>query len=215
MKKRVLGAIMAAVILVSQAFTVFAADSKTAGVSPAGDSKGYYTVTEGTEQSFSYLNGDVRSQILAVNGGTASLESLSPDVKAALGGKRMITDFFNLSAENGGVKAEDGKYLVSLEVTSITSSMTGIQILYYNTATGAWSVIAPSDVSYEDQIITFTIDQLPAPVCVIADKGTAVEDNKEGTSPQTGTVSGWMLWMGAAVVLAGVSLAAYKKSGNK
>lgn len=218
MKKRLFGAILAAVLVVSQAVTVFAAGSKIAGVSTAGDSVGYYTVAEGTAQAFSYLADDVAEKILAVNGGSASLASIAdmtPGIRASLAGKRMITDFFNLSAENGGVKTADGKYLVSLEVTSITSSMTGIQILYYNTATGTWSVITPSDVAYADQVITFTVDQLPAPICIIADEGTNADDNKTGTSPQTGAVSGWIMWMGAALILAGASLAVYKKSKNK
>lgn len=218
MKKRLFGAILAAVLIVSQATAVFAAGSKAAGVSTAGDSVGYYSVAEASAQAFSYLADDVKEKILAVNEGTASLAGIAdmtPGISSSLNGKRMITDFFNLSAENGGVKTADGKYLVSLEVTSITSSMTGIQILYYNTVTGTWSVITPSDVAYADQIITFTVDQLPAPICIIADESTAVDDNKEGTSPQTGTTSGWIMWMGAAVILAGASLTAYRRSKNK
>lgn len=211
MKKRLFGMVLAAVLVLSQAVTVFAAGSKEAGVSPAGDSEGYYKVTEGTAAAFSYLEGtagDVLDKILAVNEGTAGLDSIADN----LSGKRMITDIFDLSAVNGGVPTDDGKYLVTLEVTSITSSMTGIQILYYNTATGEWVVITPSDVDYANQTVTFIIDQLPAPVCVIADAGTSAEDNAEGTSPQTGVRSGWALWMGAAVILAGVSLTAYKKT---
>ena len=46
---------------------------------------------------------------------------------------------------------------------------------------------------------------------MIADTGTAAEDSGKGLSPQTGVTSGWTMWIGAAVVLAGVSLAAYRK----
>lgn len=203
--------VLAAVLVVSQAVTVFAAGSKAAGVSPAGDSESCYVVTEGTADAFLYLEGtadDVLDKILAVNEGTAGLDSIADH----LSGKRMITDIFDLSAVNGGVPTDDGKYLVTLEVTSITSSMTGMQILYYNTETGEWVVITPSDVDYANQTVTFIIDQLPAPVCLIADAGTSAEDNMEGTSPQTGVRSGWALWLGAAVILACVSLAAYRKS---
>lgn len=210
MKKKLFGLILAAVLVVSQAVTVFAAGSKEAGVSPAGDSKGAYTVTEGSAAAFSYLEGtadEVLARILAVNEGSAGLDSIA----ANLSGKRMVTDIFNLSEVNGGVKTADGKYLVTLEVTSITSSMTGIQILYYNTVTGEWEVITPTDIDYANQTVTFVIDQLPAPVCVIADTGTAAEDSGKGLSPQTGVTSGWTMWIGAAVVLAGVSLAAYRK----
>ena len=89
--------------------------------------------------------------------------------------------------------------------------MTGIQILYYNTVTGEWEVITPTDIDYANQTVTFVIDQLPAPVCVTADTGTAAEDSGKGLSPQTGVTSGWTMWIGAAVVLAGISLAAYRK----
>lgn len=211
MKKKFFGMILAAALVVSQAVTVFAAGSKEAGVSPAGDSQGAYTVTEGSAEVFSYIGesaDDVLARIQALNDGSAGLDSIA----AGLSGKRMITDVFDLSPVDGGVLTEDGKYLVTLEVTSITSSMTGIQILYYNTVTGEWVVITPTDIDYANQTVTFVIDQLPAPVCVIADTGTSVEDSVEGTSPQTGVISGWTLWMGAAVILAGVSLAAYRKS---
>lgn len=210
MKKKLFGMILAAVLVVSQAVTVFAAGSKEAGVSPAGDSQGAYAITAGSAAAFSYLEGSadaVLARIRALNDGSVSLYSID----AGLSDKRMVTDIFDLSAIDGGVLTEDGKYLVTLEVTSITSSMTGIQILYYNTATGEWEVITPTDIDYASQTVTFVIDQLPAPVCVIADTGTAAEGNVEGTSPQTGVTSGWTMWMGAAAALAGVSLAAYRK----
>ena len=213
MKKKLFGMILAAVLIAAQAVTVSAAGSKEAGVSPAGGSEGYYEVAAGSAEVFSYLEGtadDALTQIQAVNEGSAGPDSLT----GGAAGKRMITDIFNLSEVNGGVKTDDGKYLVTLEVTSITSSMTGIQILYYNTVTGEWVIITPSDIDYANQTVTFVIDQLPAPVCVIADTGTSAEDSAEGLSPQTGVVSGWPLWMGAAVILAGVSLAAYRKSRN-
>lgn len=186
MKKKLFGMILTAALIVSQAATVFAAGSKEAGVSPAGDSEGYYVVSEGTAGS--------------------------DEAKDFLGGKRMITDIFTLDEVNGGVLTEDGKYLVTLEVTSLTSSMTGVQILYYNTAEGKWMMITPSDIDYANQLITFVIDQLPAQICIIADEGTSVEDSAEGMSPQTGVMSGWGLWTGTAIILAGVSLAAYRKS---
>ena len=111
MKKKLFGMIFAVVLVVSQAVTVFAAGSKEAGVSPAGDSQGAYTVTEGSAAAFSYLEGTadaVLARILAVNEGSAGLDSIA----AGLSGKRMVTDIFNLSEVNGGVKTADGKYLV-------------------------------------------------------------------------------------------------------
>ena len=56
------------------------------------------------------------------------------------------------------------------------------------------------------------LDEL-SPVAVIARvNDSAAADNKEGTSPKTGAVSDWTGWMGAAVVLALVSAAAFRKS---
>ena len=51
-----------------------------------------------------------------------------------------------------------------------------------------------------------------SPVAVIANTGAAASDGAEGTSPQTGMASNWMVWLGAAVVLAAAGVVTYRKA---
>lgn len=53
MKKRLLGTLLAAALVVTQAVSVFAAGSKTTQATPSGDSVGKYEMTEGTKENFS------------------------------------------------------------------------------------------------------------------------------------------------------------------
>lgn len=216
MKKKLFGVIIAAVLAATQVVTAFAADSKTADVSVAGDSVGYYTVAEGSAETFSYLKANVLSMILAVNAGTENLQSIAdmaPDLADALEGKSMVTPFFNLDEVNGGVKTEDGKYTVTLQIPSMTGAMSNVQVLYYNTAAGAWEIITPSGVDYANKTVTFVVSQLPGPVSIIAD--VADGDNAVGTSPKTGVFPGWAVLLGAGVVLALAGVTVYRKSRAK
>ena len=52
MKKRILGTLLAAALVVTQAVSVFAAGSKTTQATPAGESVGKYEMIEGTEENF-------------------------------------------------------------------------------------------------------------------------------------------------------------------
>ena len=88
MKKKLLGTLLAVALLVTQSIGVFAADSKTTQATPSGDSVGKYEMTEGTRENFSEVSSpEVLEQILAVNEGTATLESIagqSEELKAEL-----------------------------------------------------------------------------------------------------------------------------------
>lgn len=216
MKKKLCGVVLAAVLAAAQVVTAFAADSKTADVIVAGDSVGYYTVEEGSAEVFSYLGAEARDKILAVNDGTASLQSiadLAPDLADDLEGKSMVTPFFDLDEANGGVKTEDGNYLVTLQIPAMTGNMSNVKILYYNAETGAWEVITPSDINLTNKTVTFVVSSLPAPVSIIAD--IAGGDNAVGTSPKTGIFPGWAVLMGAGVVLALAGVTVYRKSRIK
>ena len=80
-------------LLVTQSIGVFAAGSKTTQATPSGDSVGKYEMTEGTRENFSEVSSpEVLEQILAVNEGTATLESIagqSEELKAELQGKHL------------------------------------------------------------------------------------------------------------------------------
>lgn len=217
MKKRLFGVVLAAVLAAAQVVTAFAADSKTADVIVAGGSAGHYTVADASAASFVGVSDAVRSAILAVNNGTQKLQSIAEegsDLANSLAGKSMVTEFFELNAVDDGVKAEDGSYLVTLQIPALTSGTTNVQILYYNTATSAWELITPSEVDTANKTVTFTVSQLPGVMSIIANVAAGA-DNTVGTSPKTGVSSVWAVWMGAAFVLVLTGATVYRKSRTK
>lgn len=216
MKKRLFATILAATLIVAQAATVFAAGSKEGGAGLAGDSVGKYEITaELTAQNFPELAAsapEVMAKIEAVNNGEETLQSvadLAPELKPELEGKVMLTKFFDLAPIGDGVKTEDGKYLVSLTVSSLTEQMSEVKLLHYSTVRNVWEIVAPTNVDYTNKEITAAFEDL-SPVAVIA-KVNATSDSSIGTSPKTGMTSIWMLWMGAALILASGSVLAYRQ----
>lgn len=214
MKKRIFGTILAAALIVTQAISAFAAPvapSKTTTPSATG-----YIITAASSESFADVkNDEIINDLLAVNNGTKSLtdvvEKTTPELTDQLVGKEMVTPFFDLKPENGGIKNEEGKYVVTLSVPSLTKAMTDIQILHYSTVRNLFELITPTSVDYENKTITVVFEDL-SPVAVIAKvDASKAADSTVGTSPKTGVPSTWMLFFGAAVVLAGVSAVAYRK----
>ncbi|MDM8209860.1 LPXTG cell wall anchor domain-containing protein [Mediterraneibacter glycyrrhizinilyticus] len=220
MKKRLFGTFLAAALILTQAVTVFAAGSKTADVALSGESASYYEVAEASEEVFAQggvTDETVLAKIMAVNAGTETLQSiaeLAPELEEVLSDKEMITPFFDLSPVNGGIKTDDGKYLVTLSVPTLTEGMTDVLLLHYSTERTVWETVEPTDVDYASQEITAEFEDL-SPVAVIANTdNAAAADSATGTSPQTGMSSGWMVWLGAAVVLAAAGAVTYRKAGR-
>ena len=214
MKKRIFGTILAAALIVTQAISAFAAPvapSKTTTPTAPG-----YIITAASLESFADVNNDeIINDLLAVNNGTKSLtdvvEKITPELTDQLAGKEMVTPFFDLKPVNGGIKNEEGKYVVTLSVPSLTKAMTDIQILHYSTVRNLFELITPTSVDYENKTITVVFEDL-SPVAVIAKvDASKAADSTVGTSPKTGVPSTWMLFFGAAVVLAGASAVAYRK----
>lgn len=214
MKKKIFGTILAAALVVAQTVTVFAAGSKVAEASPAGDSVGKYEFTAITADNFQDLAEsapDVKSLIDSINAGTESIQAVAEQAPD-LADKEMLTPIFDLQPINGGIQTEDGKYLVTMSVPTLTEEMTDVLLLHYSTVKSVWEIVTPSDVDYSNKEITAEFEDL-SPVAVIAKvDASSAADTSEGTSPKTGVVSGWTGWLGAAVVLGIVSAAAVRKS---
>lgn len=211
MKKRLFGTLLAAALVVTQVVSVFAAGSKTAQATPAGESVGKYEMTEGTAENFSEVKEQaVLDEILAVNNGTATLESIAEQaeaIKDELTGKVLVTKFFDLVPINGGVKTEDGKYKVTFTVPNLTEALQDVKVLHYSTQRAVWEVITPDNVNYSTKEITAQFEDL-SPVAVIGKNtgaGTST-DSTTGTSPKTGVASDWILYAGASVVLLGAAV---------
>ena len=219
MKKRLFGIFLAAALILTQAVTAFAAGSKTADVALTGDSRGYYEVTEASEEVFSQngvTDDSVIAMIMAVNAGTKTLQDLAAeqatDLADILANKEMITPFFDLIPINGGIQTDDDKYLVTLSVPALTEGMTDVLLLHYSTVRSTWEIVEPTNVDYASQEITAEFEDL-SPVAVIANTdNAAAADTATGTSPQTGMSSSWMVWLGAAVVLAAAGAVTYRKA---
>lgn len=211
MKKRLFGTLLAAALVVTQVVSVFAAGSKTTQATPAGESVGKYEMTEGTAENFSEVKEQaVLDEILAVNNGTATLESIAEQaeaIKDELTGKVLVTKFFDLVPVNGGVKTEDGKYKVTFTVPNLTEALQDVKVLHYSTQRAVWEVITPDNVNYSTKEITAQFEDL-SPVAVIGKNtgaGTST-DSTTGTSPKTGVASDWILYAGASVVLLGAAV---------
>jgi LPXTG-motif cell wall-anchored protein len=220
MKKRLFGTLLAAALVVTQVVSVFAAGSKTTQATPAGESVGKYEITEGTAENFSEVKEQaVLDKILAVNNGTATLESIAEQaeaIKDELTGKVLVTKFFDLVPINGGVKTEDGKYKVTFTVPNLTEALQDVKVLHYSTQRAVWEVITPDNVNYSTKEITAQFEDL-SPVAVIGKNtgaGTST-DSTTGTSPKTGVASDWILYAGASVVLLGAAVVVFGRDRKR
>ena len=235
MRKRILGTILAAALVVTSAVSVFAAGSRTTQVTLVGESAASYQVSEGTEENFATAQEaapKVVEKILQVNEGTLTLPTLVQQLKEIVAnttegqtelnmteeevdalaqeveGKSMVTQFFDLIPINGGVQTEDGKYIATISVPSLTEAMTNVKILHFSTERLVWEIIEPTDVNYTNKQITAEFQDL-SPVTVIADvdESKAAETDTTGTgiAPKTGVDSTWGVYAAGAVVLLGAA----------
>lgn len=210
MKKKVFGTLLAAALIVTQAISVFAVGSRNGEMAVAGDSTGRYQLIEVSESNLS--DATVLTRIRDINSGAATLQSigeLAPALSAQLAGMSLLTDIYDLTPINGGVRTADGKYQVELSVPSLSGSVTDVGLLHYSTDRTTWEIVTPTGVDYTNKVVSATFDDL-SPVAVIGKvSGTGAS---VGTSPKTGMTFGWAGLLGAAVVLGVTGTVVYKKT---
>lgn len=214
MKKRILGTLLAAALVVTQAVSVFAAGSKTTQATPAGESAGKYEMIEGTTENFNEVAAkapEVVEKIEAINEGNATLETVAEQaeqLKEELTGKTLVTKFFDVKPVDGGVKAEDGKYIVTFHVPNLTEALQDVKVLHYSTERAVWEVINPENVDYAKKEITAKFEDL-SPVAIIGKNtgaGSSTTDSSASTSPKTGVGSDWGIYVSASVLLLGAAV---------
>ena len=100
---------------------------------------------------------------------------------------------------------------MTVSLPSLSTAMTNLRALHYDMAARAWEEIGISDIDYDNKMLTLDFGSSLSPVVIVADvaDGAAV-----GTSPKTGTVSDWGLWVTAAALLGAASISSYKKAKN-
>ena len=201
------------------------------------DFAAYYTVTEGTREAFAEaeaVSPQTVDAIIEVNNGSMTLAQLVADMKellkaegaaglkmteeqvdalaADLGSRTFVTKFFDLEPVNGGIKDDNGDYLVTLSVPAISTAMTEVAFLHFSTDRAAWEVVEASDVDYTNKEITASFKDLRR--YWIAKVDTSA-DNAIGTSPQTGRFPVSVLWIGAAVILGATGVIVLRKRKEK
>ena len=224
MKKKLLGSVLAAAILAASALSALAVGSKTADLTPVGDSSGNYVVTQYEETKMAELEEeapdvaeivrqsnddeitteDVIARVLEMVEEALSreMEDFSEELenfRQELEGKTMLSQFVDLDTTGDVVLNEDGMYEVTLSVPTLTEAATNVRILHYSTVRSIWEIVIPSDVNYEDKEITAAFEDL-SPIAILADVDETA-DVAEGTSPQTGASSEWTPYMAGAAAL--------------
>lgn len=233
MKKKWMGFFVAAMLIVSQAMCVSASrvtTPVTAGASTDGyaanalgsmnesgvvvsDSMPADTVAE--YQTLAAEEPETVDNIRQFNTSQISIQELvareAPQLEDVVAGLTAITPVFDVSDINGGRPDEDGNHHVTVSLPSLSTAMTNLRALHYDMAARAWEEIGISDIDYDNKMLTLDFGSSLSPVVIVADvaDGAAV-----GTSPKTGTVSDWGLWVTAAALLGVASISSYKKAKN-
>lgn len=220
MKRKLFGTLLAAALVVTSAFTVMAAGSKTSSAALTGETAKYYEITETFTDDGSYGEG-VLDAINSINNGSASLEAveaLAPELAADLSGMEMATKFQDLQLKEGEVpKNANGMYEPTITVPNLTEAMQDVKILHYSTARSVWEIITPKNVDYSAKTITAEFQDL-SPIAVLykadASASATTTDSAKETSPSTGAASNWGMFAGAAVILCGAAAVTYRKYGK-
>lgn len=234
MKKKLFGMLLAGALIASQCVTAFAAGSKDAGTEVpglSGSAPEGYTMSTDVSETISELPSERREEaaveISQANSGNldAIADTLSSsEDKAILNNASVLTKVFDL-------KGKAGK--VTFTVANLPEKTSAVYALHL-AANGEWEII-PATFDPATGKVTVNFKSL-SPVVLIAkteaDTGSgrkhksssSSDDSSSGSgapettadgliaSPRTGMVSDWTLWMGMAVVLLGISGAAFRRT---
>lgn len=200
MNKKLMGVMLAFVLILSQAVVAFAAPSGTTSVTTNGST----TIAEKTDFTADVKDTeDLAVLVLAENTNATDAQIVAAVNKTGdvnIANANFVSKFVDVTVAE---KSADGLYHAELEVPALpaNASTANVRGLHYSTARGIWEVLTP--LSVNGTSVEFgLIDCSPIAVYV----------TDAATSPATGAASSWTLLMGAAVVLFAVSAIASKKN---
>ncbi len=202
MKKKLFGALLAGVLVLSQAVVAFANPSCQLGIaSPEGthvtETNEYADVTDPEALAIiKMLNVDHAPDAEVV-------AALNATGEVTIDNAAFMTIFVDVEARTERCPS-CGYYHVVLVVQNLPANAnTGnVRGIHYSTERKIWEVVEPIRVDKNGEVEFCLLDYSPIAVYV----------TNAATSPETGVESSWMLFAGAAVAFAAVSFAAGKKS---
>lgn len=203
MRKRVLGTVLVALLLATQALGVSA--SKRAEI--VTETSGYIIEPRPTE----FTNDDDLDQTTAdtidqFNGGSLTsaqfIERAVPQFESNLSGYVPATRIVDVHDVNGGTPKADGTHDVTFSGVGIKAGTTVDDVYGLHFKDGSWEIKRPVAIDVASNQVTFNFESFSPFVIYVKE---SVSDTFVGTSPKTGAESAWILWFAAAAVLAGVS----------
>lgn len=194
MKKKILGALLAATLIVSQAVSVFAAGSVTTDVKPVSPGIEIKDFDEKVLDSLDKAYDGVGTAIKDANAGKGLdkiIEMSDEVVKKELEGKKLVGGgIFDLRGE-GEFEIVNGKYKVTLSLPG-AKDMKNLKLLHFSYARGTWEVLDVV-VNPNGTVTVYMTDFSPAGFVAsfVSDNGTekpAANGAANGAvkSPQTG-----------------------------
>lgn len=211
MRKKLMGTLLAAALIASQAVTAMAAGSAGAAPDVVGDNADYYTISEITSDNVQEVFGDTASEEVAnavadFNNGNGTLQDVADAIGDVTGEEAEVKDvleredtealtgFFDITADDAA-KNEDGKYEVTLQVPNLAAYQNQdvvIMLVHYVTADGGRWELIPAEVDWENGTITAVFDSFsPVAVIAVANETTAGTDGTgTGGTTSSGTTTG-------------------------
>ena len=239
MKKKVLGAVLVTLLVVSQALGVCAAGSKEAGITITTPG----VVFETGDDAFKDVPADTKADIDALNNGGSFSDFAKDEVGASkeLSGYVAATKVVDVVATADAKKESDGLYHVSFSGVALKDGMTVKNVYGLHYVNGAWELMRPLSVDTKNNTVIFGFKSFSPFVIATKDVQTSGKKHHSSsksaeeetttvaaattadaaaqadaasataTSPKTGVESTWGLWMAAGLVLAGMAGMTAKK----
>lgn len=192
MKKKLMGALLVATLVVSQAVSVFAAGSANTDVTSKDAVVGEIPGAVYDELDKKVPGTSDAMKEAEKDGNLDALLEKAPELKEELkDGQKLQGNFFDI--QKGDAQFVDGKgYEVTLSVPNLTGNWKNVKILHYNSELGKWEVIEVT-VDYANKTITgyfknFSPAGIAATIVAVNEEKPAAGNTAAAQSGNDGTV---------------------------